>query len=219
MAIPPLRHALHLQLKPDDDSVSLAEDQGTVAVVVSRSAWWQELAWLLPLVFLKPLLTSLTLAGGGSGGVFAPCLFIGALLGASFGLVCNVLFPTIGASPGLYAIVGMGAVVAGATHGVLSAILIVYEMTNNYEIILPIMLAAGLASLVTKAIEPESIYHKKLSRRGEQVARLHDMHRIEHIMVRDVMLTQFSVRATTRIMWRRSCGSPGHIRTSNRFQS
>ncbi|TWT33750.1 H(+)/Cl(-) exchange transporter ClcA [Posidoniimonas corsicana] len=150
-----------------------------------------ELWWLLPLVLLKPLLTSMTLAGGGSGGVFAPSLYLGATLGACFGLLMNAAFPESSHSPGMYAIVGMGAVVAGTTHGVLSAILIVYEMTNRYEVILPIMAAAGLSSLIATVIDPESIYYKKLSRRGEKIARGHDLHNLDHIMVRDVMIRHF----------------------------
>ena len=74
---------------------------------------------------------------------------------------------------------------------VLSAILIVYEMTDQYEIILPIMVAAGLASVVARTIDPDSIYYKKLSRRGEQIARGHDLHRLDNIMVRDVMVRHF----------------------------
>jgi CIC family chloride channel protein len=89
--------------------------------------------------------------------------------------------------------VGMGAVVAGTTHGILSAVLIVYEMTDSYEIILPIMAAAGIASVISLFIEPESIYYRKLTRRGESIQRGHDMHRLEHIMVRDVMLRSFPV--------------------------
>lgn len=154
---------------------------------------WAELWWLLPLAFLKPLMTSITLAGGGSGGIFAPSLFIGATVGASFGIVCNLFVPEWSAHPGEYAIVGMGAVVAGTTHGVLSAILIVYEMTNDYRIILPIMGAAGIASVVARYIDPDSIYHKKLNRRGENLARGHEMSQIEHIMVRDVMIEEFPV--------------------------
>jgi CIC family chloride channel protein len=150
-----------------------------------------ELWWLLPLALLKPLMTSLSLGGGGSGGIFAPSLFLGATVGASFGLVCNLLLPGWSANPGVYAIVGMGAVVAGTTQGVLSAILIVYEMTGDYRIILPIMAAAGVSSVVAQFIDPESIYHKKLSRRGETVARGHEMHRMEHVMVRDVMVREF----------------------------
>ncbi len=150
-----------------------------------------ELWWLLPLALLKPLMTTITLGGGGSGGIFAPSLYLGATLGAAFGLVCNMFLPEWSANPGVYAIVGMGAVVAGTTHGVLSAILIVYEMTSDYQIILPIMVCAGLASIVARFVDPESIYTKKLSRRGESIARGHDMHRVEHIMVRNVMIRNF----------------------------
>ncbi|MEO8499203.1 MAG: chloride channel protein, partial [Planctomycetota bacterium] len=178
-----------------DHAVHLTSDSGAVPsperVRLSRGDLLKEFWWLLPLIFLKPLLTSVTLAGGGSGGIFAPSLFIGATVGASFGLLCNLFVPGVSAHPGVYAIVGMGAVVAGTTHGVLSAILIVYEMTNQDSIILPIMIAAGLASVVARLIDPESIYHKKLSRRGESIARGHEMHYLEHIMVRDVMLRQF----------------------------
>jgi CIC family chloride channel protein len=156
--------------------------------------------WLLPLGLLKPLVTSLTLGGGGSGGIFAPSLYIGAAVGGAFGLLLNLTVPGISAHPGVYAIVGMGAVVAGTTHGTLSAILIVYEMTSDYNIILPIMIAAGLAGVVARLIDPESIYHKKLSRRGETIARAHDTHGLEHVMVRDVMIRRFpTVRNTDNL--------------------
>jgi CIC family chloride channel protein len=193
-------HTLHLQTldQPSGYSgepvASPAESEvgdGDKSVRLQRSDLLREFWWLLPLVFLKPVMTSLTLAGGGSGGIFAPSLFIGATLGASFGVLCNLLLPGASANPGVYAIVGMGAVVAGTTHGVLSAILVVYEMTNDYRIILPIMIAAGLSSMVARLIDPESIYHKKITRRGESIARGHEMHRLEHIMVRDVMIRQF----------------------------
>jgi len=197
-------HALHLDVIQNqaDRTKSLAEttrnfigkfakQEATKTVMVSGDQLWKELWWLLPLVFLKPLLTSLTLAGGGSGGVFAPSLYLGATLGACFGLLVNIFLPEYSNAPGVYAIVGMGAVVAGTTHGVLSAILIVYEMTRNYQVMLPIMVAAGVASLISRSIEPESIYYKKLSRRGGSIARGHDLHRLDHIMVRDVMIHNF----------------------------
>ncbi|MEC7502111.1 MAG: chloride channel protein [Planctomycetota bacterium] len=160
-------------------------------IPLDKSRMQAQLFWFLPLVLLKPLLTSLTLAGGGSGGIFAPSLFLGASLGTSFGLICNLLFPDFSANPGVYAIVGMGAVVAGTTHGLLSAILIVYEMTGDYRIILPIMIAAGLSSWVSRYIDPESIYMKKLARRGETLTRGLDMQALEHVRVRDVMIQNF----------------------------
>lgn len=203
-------HALHLERaeKPDEQTADEttadvpattkrhskpAQPDGALdkSVPLSQSQLWDELWWLLPLVFLKPLLTSITLSGGGSGGIFAPSLFIGATTGASYGVICNLFFPHWSADPGAYAIVGMGAVVAGTTHGVLSAILIVYEMTNEYFIILPIMAAAGIASMIARWVDPESIYHKKLSRRGESLARGHEMSEVEHVMVRDVMIREF----------------------------
>ncbi|MEK6249159.1 MAG: chloride channel protein, partial [Planctomycetales bacterium] len=176
------------ELKPVDD---LKPGAGENAVIMDAGFMRAELFWLLPLILLKPLLTSLTLAGGGSGGIFAPSLFLGATLGASFGLICNLFIPEFSANPGVYAIVGMGAVVAGTTHGLLSAILIVYELPGDYRIILPIMVAAGLSSWLARFIDPESIYEKKLSRRGELVARGLDMHHMEHIRVRDVMIRTF----------------------------
>ncbi|MDA1014750.1 MAG: chloride channel protein [Planctomycetota bacterium] len=172
-----------------------AESKKTVQL--SGEQLWAELWWLLPLAFLKPLMTSITLAGGGSGGIFAPSLFIGATVGASFGVICNLVVPEWSAHPGEYAIVGMGAVVAGTTHGVLSAILIVYEMTNDYRIILPIMAAAGISCVIAKYIDPDSIYHKKLNRRGENLARGHEMSQMEHVMVRDVMIEEFPMIMNT----------------------
>ena len=193
--------ALHIQMQPSEDQPAVdvpfvPQGEKFVAnktVLVDRATMWRELLWLLPLFLLKPVVTSLTLAGGGSGGVFAPSLYIGATLGASFGLISSGLFPSFSGDPGVYAIVGMGAVVAGTTHGVLSAILIVYEMTGSYEVILPIMAAAGLSSLVARLIDHDSIYYKKLSRRGEAIARGHDLHRLDHIMVRDVMIRKFPI--------------------------
>ncbi len=197
-------HTLHLDVAKQDQRPQeviadatkkffdkITGEDANKTVLVDRSQMWAELWWILPLILLKPLMTSLTLAGGGSGGIFAPSLYLGATLGAAIGLIFNLFFPEYSNAPGVYAIVGMGAVVAGTTHGVLSAILIVYEMTNNYQVILPIMVAAGVASLVSRAIEPESIYYKKLSRRGGSIARGHDLHRLDHIMVRDVMIRDF----------------------------
>ncbi len=190
-------HSLHLTIDEETQPTAsslfgeLFRTAPDKAVVVPRDRLLTALLWLAPLVLLKPLLTSLTLAGGGSGGVFAPSLFLGATLGGSFGLVMNLWIPEYSHSPGVYAIVGMAAVVAGATQGVLSAILIVYEMTDQYEIILPIMAATGVASIVTRIVDPESIYYKKLSRRGENISRGHDLHNLDHVMVRDVMVRSF----------------------------
>ena len=115
-------------------------------------------------------------------------------------MICNLIIPQYSANPGVYAIVGMGAVVAGTTQGLLSAILIVYEMTGEYTIILPIMATAGLSSVIARFIDPESIYTKKLTLRGESLARGLDMHQLEHIRVRDVMVRHFpSIQHTDNV--------------------
>ena len=100
--------------------------------LLEKLSWWL----MLLLVFCKILATSITIGSGGSGGIFAPSLFLGAMAGGFFGTLVHTLFPSVTASPGAYSIVGMGAVVSATTHGPLSAILILFEMTGNYKIIL-----------------------------------------------------------------------------------
>ncbi len=121
---------------------------------------------LLLLTIMKILATSMTLASGGSGGVFAPALFIGAMTGGAFGLAANALFPGVCAPPGAYALVGMGAVFAGSAHAPITAVLILFEMTDDYKIILPLMIAVGISYLVASSLNPDSIYTVKLRRRG-----------------------------------------------------
>jgi CIC family chloride channel protein len=121
---------------------------------------------LLLLVFIKITANALTLSGGGSGGVFAPSLFIGIGTGAVTGIIVNHFFPTITAPVSAYALVGMAAVAAGTTGASLTAIIMTFEMTRNYEIMLPLMLSVVIATFVTRFFYRESIYTKKLSRKG-----------------------------------------------------
>lgn len=186
-----ISHTLHLENAQKVTDVDEGKASHEETIRLTRDQMWQHLIWLLPLVIVKPFLTSACLAGGGSGGIFAPSLFIGATTGAVIGLIFNLFLPGWCDHPGAYALVGMGAVVAGTTHGTLSAIVVVYELTDDYRIILPIMAAAGIASLIARWVDPESIYEKKLSRRGESIARSHDLHHIENIAVREVMIRKF----------------------------
>ena len=121
------------------------------------------------LLFLKMLATVITLGSGGSGGIFAPSLFMGAMLGSAFGQLANQVFPELTASSGAYALVGMAAFFSGAAHAPITAILILFEMTGDYNIILPLMLATVVSTLVSRMISEESIYTLKLSRRGVQL--------------------------------------------------
>lgn len=141
-----------------------------------------QLSWyaLLLLALGEILATSITLNSGGSGGVFAPSLYVGAATGASFGVALQALFPGMGLQPEAYALVGMGAVFAAATDAPLAAVLMVFEMTNDYAIVLPLMLAVVISYGVAKRIEGDSLYSGWLRRRGES---------IERGVVRDVLAT------------------------------
>ncbi len=146
---------------------------------------------LLLLVFLKIPAMSLTLAGGGSGGVFAPSIFIGAMLGGAFGLTMNALFPGVTAPAGAYALVGMGAVFAGTAHAPISSILMLFEMTDDYKIILPLMIAVVISHLVSSALSPDSIYLLKLRRRGGLTPPPPRAGILDQILVADAMSRDF----------------------------
>jgi CIC family chloride channel protein len=122
--------------------------------------------------------TSITLNFGGSGGVFTPSLYVGAATGGSFGVALAGLFPDLGLRPEAYALVGMGAVVAASTSAPITGMLLVFEMTNDYEIVLPLMLTTVIANLVARRLEPDSLYSGWLRRRGE---------RLQHGADRDVL--------------------------------
>lgn len=143
---------------------------------------------LFVLVFLKPLATSLTLGSGNSGGVFAPALFTGAALGGSFGQLVDRFLPGLTAGPGTFATVGMAAVFAGAARAPFTAILIVFEMTDDYRLILPLMAAVIVSLIVSEHLYPESIYTVKLARRGIRLKRGRDIDVIEAVRVDEVMV-------------------------------
>jgi CIC family chloride channel protein len=121
---------------------------------------------LFILIFLKVAATSLTLGSGNSGGIFAPSLFMGAMAGGAFGTIAHTIFPTITAAPGAYALVGMAALVGGTTHAPITAILIIFEMTGDYRIILPLMVSVTFSTLVARHMFEYSIYTIKLAARG-----------------------------------------------------
>ncbi len=125
--------------------------------------------FLLLLVVAKMVATSLTIGIGGSGGVFAPSLFIGAMLGAAFGQTVAVLLPGTTGSPGVYALMGMGAVFAGAARAPITAVVILFELTGEYSLILPLMVAVVLATGTANLLTGDTIYSLKLRRRGVHI--------------------------------------------------
>jgi CIC family chloride channel protein len=124
------------------------------------------IAVLVGLLAAKVLATSLTMWIGGSGGVFAPSLFMGAMLGSAYGAIAHDALPNLAMSAGAYGLVGMGAVFAAAARAPITAVLIIFELTGDYRVILPLMIAVVVATAVANAATADTIYTLKLRRRG-----------------------------------------------------
>ncbi len=118
------------------------------------------------MLILKMMATSITVGSGNSGGIFAPSLFMGAMLGECFGIVVNFLLPDATAPAGVYALVGMAAFLSGAVRAPITAILIIFEMTGNYNLVLPLMLTTVSSSLFSKWLSENTMYTEKLTRQG-----------------------------------------------------
>ncbi len=156
---------IHMLLNPDSYNL----DESLKAMLLMTVV-------LIGLVVLKSIATTFTLASGGSGGVFAPSLFLGATAGAAFGqLLESLSLIPAHSTPASYALVGMAAVVAGSTHAPLTAILILFEMTRNIYVVLPIMLAAVVATAIAQVLERDSIYTFKLRRAGLTIGGTRDL--------------------------------------------
>jgi len=126
--------------------------------------------YLLVLLFvLKLFATSVTLGSGASGGVFSPALFLGATAGATYGILLQRFFPSLESSPPAFAVVGMAGVVGGSTGAAMAAIIMIFEMTLNYSVIIPVTLAVAASYAVRRSIIRDSVYTRKLTLRGEAV--------------------------------------------------
>ena len=151
------------------------------------------LAFLL--VFMKIMCTSITLGSGGMGGVFAPSLFIGAMLGTAFGTTIHGVFPTLTASAETYSVVGMGAVAGAVMQAPLTNILMLFELTNDYTLILPIMVSCIASSYTYQRFTKHSIYVQYLLNRGINIRHGREVSIMNSIKVRDVMNTEFTTIA------------------------
>lgn len=149
------------------------------------------LVFLMVLLVGKMLATSLTIGIGGSGGVFAPSLFIGAMLGTAFGDLSAQLLPGITGPIGAYGLIGMGAVFAGAARAPITAVIIMFELTGEYSIILPLMAAIVVATIVSRRLTGDTIYTLKLRRRGIDLTQRAETPEAPAVRVRvkDVMRT------------------------------
>ena len=151
-------------------ALALPEIQATGYPIMELALHGRLTLWVaLALMAGKILATSLTLGSGGSGGIFAPGLFIGAMMGAAYGTIINRIFPGLTSPAFAYAIIGMGTVFAGATHAPLTSIVILYEMTRDPRTMVPMMFACVIASMLTSRVQYWNIYTKKLLNRGVDI--------------------------------------------------
>ncbi|MGI6421989.1 MAG: chloride channel protein [Syntrophomonadaceae bacterium] len=172
-----------------------------------------DLSWYLVVILMgaKLIATSLTLGSGGLGGVFAPSLYMGSMLGGSYGYLLNQLFPSMTALPGAYALVGMAGVFAGIAQAPITAIIIIFEMTGDYKVVLPLMLVCVISALVARGICPESIYTLKLVREGRDPYKGEKIDKMGQTLVQSVMTSEvetldinYSLKTAREIMQQRS---------------
>ena len=155
-----------------------------------------DVSWLLLALFvLKLLTTALTLGSGASGGVFSPALFLGATFGGAFGLAVQRLAPALPIQPTAFAVAGMAGMVGGSTGAAMTAIVMIFEMTLDYTVIIPMTLTVALSYGVRKLVEPHSIYTLKLARRQHDIpdslqANLYYLKRAKDIMESHVVVVR-----------------------------
>jgi CBS domain-containing protein len=146
---------------------------------------------LLFLLAAKLIATAITVGLASVGGTFAPALVLGATTGSLFGQIVTRLFPGMTAPPAAYALVGMGAVLVAVVRAPITAVLLLFEITGDYRIILPIMASVVISSLVAHQLHPESIYTERLARRGIQLRFGRDVNILEVVTVGEAMTRRF----------------------------
>jgi CIC family chloride channel protein len=142
---------------------------------------------LVLLLAAKLTMTAVCIGGGFPGGVFAPSLFMGAVLGAAVGAGAEAMLPTMPIEPAAFALVGMAAVLAGAVHAPLTAVMLLFEITHDYRIILPVMIAVAASLWLSQRFQRDSVYTLALTRKGIRLERGRDVEVLESITVGEVM--------------------------------
>jgi CIC family chloride channel protein len=150
------------------------------------------IALLFGLFVAKLFATTVSLGSGSSGGIFSPSLFMGATLGAAFGAAVTAIHPIHGVDPVTCAIIGMAAMVGGGTGAAMTAVTMIFEMTRDYDIIMPIIIAVAVAIGVRRLLSRENIYTIKLVARGHLIpkalhANMFLVRHAEEVMDRDVL--------------------------------
>lgn len=147
----------------------------------------QPLLLLLILILAKAIATSITISSGLPGGMFAPCLYLGAVTGGAFGLLASLIFPGAQLAPGAYALVGMGAFLSAATHAPMTAIFLLFEITDSYEVIVPIMLCCVIGTTIARHFKKESLETAELAREGIDLEAGKERNIMKALRVSDVM--------------------------------
>lgn len=166
----------------------LGSGYGWIQIAMNGDIVQMSVILMMALVLLKILATSFTIGSGGSGGVFAPSLFIGAMVGGAFGQILTFVFPEAVTQPGGYVLVGMGAMLAGAAKVPIAAIVMVSEMAGNYNLLAPLMVASTFSYLLSGRW---SIYEKQVENRASSPAHRREMtvDILERAEVKDAMST------------------------------
>lgn len=162
---------------------------GTGQAFVGRLLSGGSMAWwiLVGLLLLKMVATSATIGGRGSGGAFAPSLFVGAALGSALYALVEPIWGFSDLSSGAFALVGMSAVFAAVARAPLTSILIVFEITQDYGLVLPLMLATTLATILTERFHPESVYTMALRRMGIRKTAQGDIDLLDTVLISQVL--------------------------------
>jgi len=162
-----------------------------VDVLTSPVSVW----FLVALFVLKLAVTMLTLGSGGSGGIFSPALFMGATIGGAFGVAVSHLLPSHNIQPAVFALAGMAGMVSGTTGAVLTAVVMLFEMTLDYAVVLPMVLTASVSHGLRRLLLADSIYTMKLTRRGHTMpealqANAHLVHHVSDIALSTVVMLE-----------------------------
>ena len=161
-----------------------------IETVLMGDQLWHQPSWYLlgALIVAKAVATSITLGSGMPGGLFAPCLYLGAVTGGFFGNIAAMLLPQLHIAPGAYALVGMGAFLSAATHSPMTAIFLLFEITDSYEVIVPIMLTCVIGTAVARHFKKDSLETVELTRAGIDLEAGKERNIMKSLQVGDVMI-------------------------------
>jgi len=139
------------------------------------------------LALLKIVATPICYSSGNAGGIFGPSLFVGAMIGGTVGGVAHSLFPAVTASPGAYALVGMGAAFAGIVRTPMTSVIMIFEMTRDYAIIVPLMIANMISFAISRMLQPEPIYEALALQEGVHLPKSETRRESEGVRVSAIM--------------------------------